>query len=68
MPKAERVLRALTKLGWEEVHCKGSHHKLRRGSDTQMFSYHPGVELGQTQLRIVAKDFGVSEAELKRHI
>jgi hypothetical protein len=33
-----------------------------------MFSYHPGVELGQTQLRIVAKDFGVSEAELKRHI
>lgn len=38
----------------EQGYCEGSHHA--------------GVEHGQTQLRIVAKDFGVSEAELKRHI
>jgi predicted RNA binding protein YcfA (HicA-like mRNA interferase family) len=65
VPKARKVLKALIKLGWVEVDCKGSHHKMRRGLDTQMFSYHDAEELGTTQLRIVAKAFGVSETDLR---
>lgn len=65
MPKARQVLKSLVKLGWVEEHCNGSHHKMRRGEDTQMFSYHASVELGPTQLRIIAKDFGVSVDDLK---
>jgi len=30
-----------------------------------MFSYHDSVELGPTQLKIVARDFGVSEGDLR---
>ena len=65
MPKARQVLKALRKLGWEEVSCRGSHHKMRRGEESQMFSYHDSVELGPTQLKIVARDFGVSEGDLR---
>jgi predicted RNA binding protein YcfA (HicA-like mRNA interferase family) len=65
VPKAREVRKALEKLGWEEVRCKGSHHTLRRGQDNQTFSWHDSDELGTTQLRIVAKAFGVSVDDLR---
>jgi predicted RNA binding protein YcfA (HicA-like mRNA interferase family) len=69
VPKADQVLKALLKLGWVEKHSKrGSHHKLTRGGQSHSFTYHSNVELGPTQLRIVAKDFGVPEDELKDNI
>lgn len=68
MAKAGRVLKALLKCGWEEVHCVGSHHKLRRGSMTKQFAWHHADDLGPTALRIIAKDFGVPLDELKRRL
>jgi predicted RNA binding protein YcfA (HicA-like mRNA interferase family) len=65
VPKARKVRQNLGKLGWEEVRCRGSHHTLRRGQDQRVFSFHDSEELGSVQLRIVAKDFGVSEGDLR---
>jgi predicted RNA binding protein YcfA (HicA-like mRNA interferase family) len=68
MPKARRVLAAVLKFGWEEVHLKGSHHKLKRGSVTKSFSWHDNDDLGPGALRITAKDFDISLEELKKKI
>jgi predicted RNA binding protein YcfA (HicA-like mRNA interferase family) len=67
MPKGREVLAGLTKKkgGWQEVHRTGSHHKLRKGGQTETFSYHDADELGTTQLRIVARKFGYTLDELK---
>jgi predicted RNA binding protein YcfA (HicA-like mRNA interferase family) len=63
--KAGRVLKAILKCGWTETSCKGSHHKLQKGNQTRIFSYHDKIELGQTQLAMVAKTFGITVDELK---
>lgn len=68
MPKARRVLKAVLKCGWEEVHCRGSHHRLRRGSVTKHFAWHDNDDLGPGALAIIAKDFGIPIEELKRRI
>jgi hypothetical protein len=39
---------------------------MQKGTRVETFSYHDSVELGQTQLRFVAKKFGMSLDELKR--
>jgi predicted RNA binding protein YcfA (HicA-like mRNA interferase family) len=66
MPKAGKVLKAILKGGWDETSCRGSHHKMRKGSQTRIFSYHDKEELGQTQLSMVAKEFGMTLEELKQ--
>ena len=66
MPKARRVLSRLqSKGGWREVSCEGSHHKLEKDGKRLMFSYHDGQELGTTQLKIIAAQFGYTLEELK---
>lgn len=68
MPKAKRVLAGLQKGGWVETSCVGSHHKLKKGDETRIFSYHDNVELGKVQLKDVAKDFGFTVEQLKKLI
>lgn len=64
--KGRQVMKALEKAGWRRVRQTGSHVQMRRGSRLATFSYHASVELGQTQLRFVAKKFGLSLEDLKR--
>ncbi len=66
MAKGRQVRKALEKAGWTRVRQAGSHVHLQKGSRAETFSYHDSVELGQTQLRFVAKKFGLSLEELKR--
>lgn len=66
MAKGRQVRKALEKAGWQPIRQSGSHVQLRKGSRTESFSYHDSVELGHTQLRFVAKKFGLSLDELKR--
>jgi predicted RNA binding protein YcfA (HicA-like mRNA interferase family) len=66
MAKARQVLKGIQKAGWELIGTESSHRKLRKGSRTVTFSYHDTVELGQTQLRIVAKQFGLTLDELRK--
>ena len=47
---------------------EGSHVKYRKGKRTEGFSYHDADELGQTQLRFIAKKFGMTLDELKKLI
>ena len=67
MPKARKVLKGLTGSagGWTEIGCEGSHHKLERAGRRVMFSYHDAHELGTTQLRIIARQFGYTLDELR---
>lgn len=51
-----------------ETACVGSHHKLKKGNATRIFTYHDTVELGKVQLRDVAKDFGFTVEQLKKLI
>ena len=58
--------KALEKAGWTRIRQSGSHVHMRRETRVETFSYHDSVELGQTQLRFVARKFGLSLEELKR--
>jgi predicted RNA binding protein YcfA (HicA-like mRNA interferase family) len=64
--KGRQVRKALEKAGWTRIRQSGSHVHLQRGIRIETFAYHDSVELGQTQLRFVAKKFGLSLDELKR--
>ncbi len=66
MAKGRQVRKALQKAGWSRARQSGSHVQLQKGARTETFSYHDGVELGTTQLRIVARKFGLSLDELER--
>lgn len=66
MAKAGQVKRALQKAGWELLRHAGSHARLRKGGHVKTFSYHDTDELGETQLRFIAKKFGLTIHELKR--
>ena len=66
MAKGRQVRKALEKAGWTRIRQSGSHVHMRHGPRIETFSYHDSVELGQTQLRFVAKKFGLSLEELKR--
>ncbi len=66
MPKGRQVRKALEKAGWRWVRQRGSHVYLRNGGRTEAFSYHDTVELGETQLRFVAKKFAPTLDQLKR--
>ena len=66
MPKGRQVRRALEKAGWRRIRQRGSHVHLRKDGRTEAFSYHDTVELGETQLRFVARKFRLTLDELKR--
>lgn len=68
IPKARQVLAGIRKGGWIEIGCEGSHHRLKKGQLRGTFSYHDNLELGTVQLKLVAKQFGFTLAELKKLI
>jgi predicted RNA binding protein YcfA (HicA-like mRNA interferase family) len=68
MPKAPLVRKALIKDGWEKVNSEGSHFKLKKGGETRIFSFHDNVDLGNSDLREVAKHFGYDLETLRRMI
>jgi predicted RNA binding protein YcfA (HicA-like mRNA interferase family) len=70
VPKGREVKRALEKAGWVVDRRRGSHVIYRKAGTggrvrTGGFSYHDADELGQTQLRFVAKKFGMTLEQLK---
>ena len=67
MPKARRVLAALRRDGWQQVSRKpGSHRKLQRGRAKVTWSYHDGLDLGNTNLEQIADAFGYTLEELRK--
>jgi len=66
MPKAARVLAALKRDGWAQTRQKGSHRQLVKGDRRATFAYHDSRDLGHTQLRDIADDFGYTVDELRR--
>lgn len=64
MPKASQVRRALEKR-FEKLRQRGSHVAFRVGKKTVTFAYHDRAELGERQLKQIARDFGLSLEELK---
>lgn len=66
MPKASQVLAALKRDGWLEVRRTGSHRRLEKGDKAATFAFHEGRDLGNTQMRQVARDFGYTLEELRR--
>jgi len=65
MPKASRVLAALKRDGWVEVRRKGSHRTLMKGEETARWAFHDGREIGTTQMRQVARQFGYTLEALR---
>lgn len=64
MPKAAQVRKALLRR-FVKLRQRGSHVVFRVDDGTATFAYHDRVELGDRQLRQVAKDFGLTLDELK---
>ena len=62
-----RVVRALARLGFVEVHRKGSHVKMRHGDGrTIVFPFHE--EIDRVTLKGALSDAAVSVAEFMKHI
>ncbi len=66
MPKAARVLAALTRDGWQEVHRKGSHRRLQKGDTRRTWAFHDGMDLGNVQMAQIAKGYGYKLDELRK--
>jgi predicted RNA binding protein YcfA (HicA-like mRNA interferase family) len=63
--KAERVLRALLRIGWSVKRQAGSHRVLMRlGWNDYIFAFHDGVEIGPRMLVRVAKHTGLRPDDL----
>ena len=62
--KAAKVRRALER-AFVRSRQRGSHVQFEVGGSTVTFAYHDRVELGDRQLRKVAKEFGLTLDELK---
>jgi predicted RNA binding protein YcfA (HicA-like mRNA interferase family) len=63
--KADRVLRALFRIGWTLKRQSGSHRTLMRpGWPDFVFAFHPGEELGPRMLTRIAKSSGLSPEDL----
>jgi len=68
VPKAARVLAALKRDGWTQVRQEGSHRQLVKSGRRATFAYHDARDLGNTQLRDIADDFGYTLDELRQLI
>ncbi len=63
--KAERLLRALLRMGWTIKRTSGSHRTLSRpGSQDYVFAFHDGEEVGPKALARVAKHTGLTPEDL----
>ena len=56
--KDKDLLKLLLYDGWEEVNIKGSHHKLRKGNQTEIIPVH-GKDLPKGLLKAIVKRTGV---------
>lgn len=65
MPKASRVLAALKRDGWVQVHQKGSHRRLEKAGVRTTFAFHNSRDLGNVDLVKLAADFGYTLEELR---
>ncbi|MBV8195339.1 MAG: type II toxin-antitoxin system HicA family toxin, partial [Candidatus Dormibacteraeota bacterium] len=63
VPKASRVLAALERDGWVRIRQHGSHRTLKREHEQHTFAHHMSVELGNSDLVKIARQFGYSLAE-----
>jgi predicted RNA binding protein YcfA (HicA-like mRNA interferase family) len=66
LPRASRVLAALKRDGWIEVRRAGSHRTLAQDDVSQTFAWHDGRDLGNSELRIIARQFGYTLDELRQ--
>ncbi len=63
--KADRVLRALLRIGWQIKRQSGSHRTLsREGWPDFVFAFHDGEELGPRMLARIAKNTGLTPEDL----
>ena len=63
--RAQRVLAALTRLGWSLKRQSGSHRVLSRaGSPDFVFALHDGEEVGPRMLARIAKHTGLEPEDL----
>lgn len=63
--KARRVLAALLRLGWVIKRETGSHRTLaREGWPDVVFAFHDNVEIGPRMLARIAKQTGLTPADL----
>ena len=63
--RAQRVLAALTRLGWSLKRQSGSHRVLSRaGSPDFVFAFHEGEEVGPRMLARIAKHTGLKPEDL----
>jgi predicted RNA binding protein YcfA (HicA-like mRNA interferase family) len=63
--RAQRVLAALTRLGWSLKRQSGSHRVLSRaGSPDFVFAFHDGDDVGPRMLARIAKHTGLKPEDL----
>ncbi|WP_225409086.1 type II toxin-antitoxin system HicA family toxin [Stigmatella hybrida] len=63
--KAQRLLSALLRIGWEEKRRGGSHRTLSRaGWQDYVFAFHDKDEIGPVMLAKVAKRTGLTPEDL----
>jgi predicted RNA binding protein YcfA (HicA-like mRNA interferase family) len=63
--RAQRVLAALTRLGWSLKRQSGSHRVLSRaGSPDFVFAFHDGEDVGPRMLARIAKHTGLKPEDL----
>ena len=66
MPKAARVLASLKRDGWVEIRRRGSHRRLQKGDVRRTWTYHDGVDLGNSEMGDIAAQFGYTLDELRK--
>jgi len=63
--KARKVLKAIEKIGWEELRRTGSHRVLRRtGWPNYVFAFHEGDEIGSRMMARIGKYTGLTPEDL----
>lgn len=63
--RANRVLAALIRIGWQVRRRSGSHRTLwREGSRDVVFAFHDGEEIGPKMLSRIAKHTGLRPDDL----
>ena len=63
--RARRVLAALLRIGWQVKRTSGSHRTLSRdGWPDVVFAFHDDEEIGPRMLARIAKQTGLSPADL----
>ena len=63
---ARRVLRALERIGWQEMRSRATHPVLRReGWADFIFSFHMSEEIGPVMLARIAKRTGLRPEDLQ---